>query len=160
MKQLTNSIFKFLFLVGCCSSLWAYPEMGDFVRFEALYEGQVVTLEKKILSHDVEKNSYLVRNLMLYNNEIIQDQTFELPHSFLYNPTKVQNVLETCESREGALGDMMVEDKNVKVCEFYDENSQLTYMIGHVPFGQVRFQIYLKDEEFLDFHLKRFHLGK
>ncbi len=160
MKKITNSLFKFLFLIGFSSSLWAYPEMGDFVRFEALYEGQVVTLEKKVLSHDLEKNTYRVRNLMLYKNEIIQDQTFELPHSFLYTPAKVQNVLETCESREGAIGDMMVEDKNVKVCEFYDENSQLTYMIGQVPFGQVRFQIYLKDEDFLDFHLKRFHLGE
>lgn len=133
--------------------------MGDFVRYEALYEGQVITLEKKILTHDLERNTFIVRNLMLYKNEIIQDQLFEVPHSFLYSPAKVQNVLETCVSREGALGDMRVEDKNVKVCEFYDEGSQLTYMIGNVPFGQVRFQVYLKDEEFLDFHLKRFNLG-
>jgi hypothetical protein len=33
-------------------------------------------------------------------------------------------------------------------------------MIGPVPFGQVRFQVYLQGEEFLDFNLKKFSAGK
>jgi hypothetical protein len=55
---------------------------------------------------------------------------------------------------------MRIEDKVIKVCEFYNEDSQLSYMIGEVPFGQVKFQIYLQDEDFLDFNLTRFVHGE
>jgi hypothetical protein len=151
-------ICSFLFIFSL--SAWSFPKLGDFVRFEAEFQGDLYRLEKKVIDHNSSTDQFTVRTLVLVNNEIVQDQTHELPRSFLYTPEKVDNVFKTCVAREGALGDIKIEGRPLRVCEFYNEDSQMTYMIGKVPFGQVRFQIYLKDEDFLDFNLKRFVHGE
>jgi hypothetical protein len=153
--------FGFSFFILLTSSfVWSYPESGDFVQYEASYEGSLVLMEKKVLSHDSENDSFKVRTLVTYKERIIQDQTVILPRSFLYTPEKIQHVIDTCLTREGAISDVRVQGKELKVCEFYNEDSQLTFMIGPVPFGQVRFQVYLQGDEFLDFNLKKFAAGK
>jgi len=154
-----KKIFSILLLLFSVSS-WSFPQVGDFVRFEAEFQGDHYRLEKKVLDHNSANDSFRVRTLVLVNNEIVQDQTHELPRNFLYTPEKVDSVFKTCVSREGALGQIQIEGRPLKVCEFYNEDSQMTYMIGKVPFGQFRFQIYLKDEDFLDFNLKRFVHGE
>ena len=148
---------KFLFFILLLPSLsFAYPALGDFVHFEAKYEGSVIIMEKKVLTHNIENNTFDVRTLITYKGEIIKDATYTLPYSFLYTPEKIALIMENCYSREGMITDLVISAKKVKACEFYHEDSQLTYMIGTVPFGQVRFQEYLGNGEFLDFNLTYF----
>ena len=149
-------MIKFLLLLLIPTFAQAYPSLGDFVRYEAKYEGSMIVLEKKVLSHNTVENTFEVRTLMTYKERIIQDVTHILPHSFLYNPEKIANVIKTCYAREGMLTDLVIQSKKITVCEFYNEDSQLTDMIGPVPFGLVRFQNYLQGEEFLDFNLTYF----
>jgi hypothetical protein len=146
--------FLIFFLVSTASH--AYPALGDFVRYEAKYEGSMVVMEKRVLHHDVSENTFKIRTLVTYKDRVLQDETFVLPHNFLYTPEKVASVLKNCEIREGAISHIEVQGKKLTVCEFYNEESQLTDMIGPVPFGLVRFQIYLEGEEFLDFNLTVF----
>lgn len=148
---------KFLFLTLFLPTLsFAYPALGDFVHFEAKFHGSTITMEKKVLNHDLENNTFDVRTLVIYKGEIIKDTTHSLPYNFLYNPAKIDNVMKTCYSREGMITDLVISGKKIKACEFYHEDSQLSYMIGPVPFGQVRFQEYLGNGEFLDFNLTYF----
>ncbi len=150
---------KTIFFVLFClpSFALAYPSLSDFVRYEAKYEGSMVVMEKKVLSHEVTENIYEVRTLVTFKDRIIQDVTHVLPYSFLYTPEKVASVLKNCEMREGAISYVVVQQHQLAVCEFYNEESQLTDMIGPVPFGLVRFQVYLEGEEFLDFNLTAFN---
>jgi hypothetical protein len=134
----------------------AYPGLGDFVAHEAFYEGSIVRIEKRILTHDQIHDVFTVHTKATFRGEILQDQRLEIPRTFLYTPSKVSDVLKNCIRREGARGQVSVQSKTIEVCEFFHEDSQLTYMIGDVPFGQVRYQIYLEEEEFLDFFLKEF----
>ncbi len=157
MKSIVLSLCFYLTLYN---NSWAFPSVGDFVRYEATYDGAILAMEKKVLAHDLVKDTFSVRRLTIYKEEVIKDETLELPRSFLYDAKKVDHVFKTCAEREGALGDLVVGGKKIQVCEFYNEDSQLTYMIGSVPFGQVRFQNYLGGEEFLDFYLKKFTLGQ
>lgn len=157
MKTLLMGLFVYLTTL---SYTWAFPSVGDFVRYEATYDGGILAMEKKVLAHDSVKDTFSVRRLTIYKEEVVKDETLELPRSFLYDTKKVQHVFETCAQREGALGDLVVGGKKIQICEFYNEDSQLTYMIGSVPFGQVRFQNYLGGEDFLDFYLKKFTLGQ
>ena len=147
-----------LFVLFCFPGFaLAYPSLGDFVRYEAKYEGSMVVMEKKVLNHHVTENIYEVRTLVTFKDRIIQDVTHALPYHFLYTPEKVASVLKNCELREGAISHVVVQKKQLTVCEFYNEESQLTDMIGPVPFGVVRFQVYLEGEEFLDFNLTAFN---
>ncbi len=150
-------MLKLLFLCLVSTVAHAYPTLGDFVRYEAKYEGSLVIMEKKVVAFDPAANTFEVRTLVTYKNQTIQDNTYVLPYSFLYTPEKVASVLKNCEAREGMISKVVVQEKNLTVCEFYDEDSQLTYMIGPVPFGQVRFQVYLEGEDFLDFNLTAFN---
>lgn len=145
-----------LFILVLPSLSFAYPALGDFVHFEAKYDGSVIIMEKKVLTHHVDNNTFDVRTLITFKGEIIKDTTYNLSYSFLYNPEKIANVMKTCYSREGMITDLVISGKKLKACEFYHEDSQLTYMIGPVPFGQVRFQEYLGNGEFLDFNLTYF----
>jgi hypothetical protein len=149
-------MIKLLLLCLVSSFAYAYPSLGDFVRYEAKYEGSMIKMERKVLSHDTVQNTFEVRTLVIYQDRIIQDDTHVLPHSFLYTPEKVASVIKNCYAREGMLTNMVIQNKKLTVCEFYDEGSQLTNMIGPVPFGLVRFQNYLQGEEFLDFNLTYF----
>lgn len=138
---------------------WAFPAEGDFVQYMAPYKNSPVIMEKRVVAHDNEHNSFTVSTITTYKERVIQDQLVELPESFLYNPIKIQHVLNTCASREGALGLMLIQGKEMQVCEFYNEDSQLTDILGPVPFGQIRFQVYLEEEDFLDFNLTKYEMG-
>lgn len=138
----------------------AFPETGDFVQFVAMYEGFPVVMEKRVLFHDPADKMCKVKSIMTYKERVIQEQTVMVPDTFLYNLEKIQDVLRNCEAREGVISDVTVDGKSFQVCEFYNEDSQLTSMIGPVPFGLVRYQVYLEGETFLDFNLTKFILGK
>ena len=69
----------------------------------------------------------------------------------------MQNVLNNCTRREGALGTWDLQGKEIPACTFFSEDSQMDYVIGMVPFGQLRFQYHLGKEEFLDFYLQDFY---
>ena len=139
--------------------VWAFPAEGDFVQYIASYKNFPVVMEKKVVAHDSEHNSFTVSTITTYKERVIQDQLVELPESFLYNLIKIQHVLDTCVSREGALSLMLIQGKKMQVCEFYNEDSQLSDILGPVPFGQIRFQVYLEGEEFLDFNLNKYEMG-
>ena len=149
-------MIKFLLLCLVTTSALAYPALGDFVRYEAKYEGSMIVMERKILAHDTVEDTFEVRTLVTYQNRIIQDQIHVLPHNFLYTPEKIASVLKNCYAREGMLTDLVIGIQKITGCEFYNEDSQLTSIIGPVPFGLVRFQNYLQGEEFLDFNLTYF----
>ena len=139
---------------------FSYPNKGDYVKFEAAFENDVILFEKKILSQDLENETFEVHSYFTYKGEIFREQRIILPRTFLFTPEKIEHVLQTCVRREGALGEVIIQNKKIKVCEYYNEDSQLTEIVGRVPFGLLRFQIYLEGETFLDFHLKEFEMGK
>ncbi len=156
-------MIRLLFLTGIsilsASSATAFPAVGDHVEFMAKYQNRAFILEKSVKSHDPVNDHFGVRTLLRSGDQVLRDELFLLPRSFLYNPEKIAHVLATCVSREGALGNERIGEKIVRVCEFYHEDSQLTTILGNVPFGQVRFQEYLGEGEFLDYHLTRFEHG-
>jgi hypothetical protein len=160
MKLVTIALSAFS--VSCLFSVssWAFPETGDFVQFVAMYEGSPVVMEKRVLFYDPADKMCKVKTIMTYKERVIQEQTVMVPDTFLYNLEKIQDVLRNCEAREGVISDVTVDGKSFQVCEFYNEDSQLTSMIGPVPFGLVRYQVYLEGETFLDFNLTKFILGK
>jgi len=137
----------------------AYPALGDRVEYQAFWEQDPVVMTKEVISQDAESGLYRVHTLTTFRNQILQDQTVDLPKSFLYTPEKIKDVMRTCESREGALGLEKIDGKMLKVCEFYNEDSQLTNILGPVPFGLIRFQVYIGGEDFLDFHATRVRAG-
>lgn len=136
----------------------SFPSVGNWVHYEALYEGEPLIIEKTVLSHDADTDVFQIRSKIQYRNEVLKNETIAQPGTFLYTPKKVEQVLQNCVRREGAIGEVTLDDQVIPVCEFYNEDSQLSEMIGPVPFGLIRFQVYLEDETFLDFHLTRFTL--
>lgn len=149
----------FIQITICCLFLnWAYafPGKGDYARYEAPYEGSNVIIEKTILEDNQEEDYFLVENKITYKDEIIQHSFVQDPKRNILNPTKIQSMLNHCVEREGARGTFVIKDQTVEVCETYNEDSQLTQMVGMVPFGIIRFQIYLEEEDFLDFYLVDF----
>ena len=151
--------FGFFLLSLFPTFVWAFPAKGDFVQYVASYKNSPVIMEKRVVAHDNERNSFTVSTITIYRDRVIQDLLVELPESFLYNSIKIQHVLDTCASREGAVGRMVIQGKEMQVCEFYNEDSQLSDILGPVPFGQIRFQVYLEGEEFLDFNLTKYEMG-
>ena len=149
--------FFLLFALIFPTLSWAYPALGDFVHYEAKFEDAYVKLEKTVLSHDLVANTFEVRTFMTFKGNVLQNDIHVLPYSFLYTPEKVASVIKNCEAREGMITELVVQSIPMSVCEFYNEESQLTNMIGPVPFGVVRFQVYLQGEDFLDFNLTSFN---
>jgi hypothetical protein len=149
--------FRGFLMVWCFMPLaaLAFPALGDHVEFEARHPDGVIRLEKSVKAHDVDRDVFTVRTLIRQGERVIEDSRVELPRSFLYTPEKVANLLKTCVEREGALGTERIGGREVRVCEFYHEDSGLTTILGAVPFGQIRFQVYVGEGEFLDFWLKR-----
>lgn len=149
---------KALLLLSALISVksFAFPSVGDYARYEAKFRGEKFVMEKSLVEYFPERRSYSQVTRIMLRGEVVQEQVNELDQMWLYTDAKVQNVLKTCTRREGALGVTMIEDKEIKTCTFYNEDAQLDYVIGTVPFGQVRFQIYVTGEEFLDFHLVGF----
>lgn len=134
-------------------SAMAYPEAGDFTRHEAPYRGFPVIMERRVLSHDSTTDTFEVSTLTTYRGQVIENHTRTLPRNFLYTPDKISDTLRHCVEREGAISDIRILGRTHRSCEFYNEDSQLTTILGPVPFGQIRFQIYLEGEDFLDFNL-------
>lgn len=141
------------------SAAQAFPAVGDHVEFAARFQSRSIVLEKSVKAHDPAGDRFGVRTLLRDGENVLRDELHWLPRSFLYTPEKIDRVLSTCVSREGALGRERIQGRQVEVCEFYHEDSQLTTILGRVPFGQVRFQEYLGNGEFLDFWLIRFQEG-
>jgi hypothetical protein len=137
----------------------AFPNVGDFVQYEAKYEDDVVIQRKKIISYDEVRDSFQIGYIVSFKGRILEQVVYDTSRSFIYSKDKVLDVLKNCQIREGALSDYDIQGKIVKACEFYDEPSQLSYMIGMVPFGSIRFQTYLGNEEFLDFYITKFEMG-
>ncbi len=145
------------FLTFCVPTLsFAFPNVGDYVRYEAPYNGSPAVIEKRILSHNPETDTFLVDVLKTYRGQTLEHSVYDTERSFLYDDAKIGNVLATCTIRGGALGTVRVNGQSIKICEFYNEDSQLTNILGKVPFGVLRFQIYLQGEDFLDFYLTKF----
>lgn len=153
---------KWLLTLSLIFSLktWAYPEVGDFVRYEAQDQGKVVAIEKKVLSTSADNSSLEVRTLIIFDQEIRRDETHVFPKEFLFNPEKLGRLLKSCLGRHGALGEELIQDQWIRTCSFFNEDALMTSTMGDVPFGEVRFQIYLGEGEFLDFNLVQFRMGK
>lgn len=137
-------------------NIFAFPAVGDFARYEAQFRGEKVVMEKELLDFSSERKAYKQLTRLLVKGEVVQEQLLEIESLWFYTEVKVNNVLTNCLRREGALGQEEIEGNLVKVCTFYNEDAQLDYSIGMVPFGQVRFQLFVKGEEFLDFNLVKF----
>ncbi len=133
---------------------WAFPSKNDYVKSVAYFEGSSVIMEKSVIG--IDGDAFMIRTLISYRSQVISDKTIVVPSSFLYSDAKVENVLKNCESREGAITLVTIMGKTIKACEFYHEDSGLSYMIGMVPFGQVRFLEYLGAGKFLDFNVMEF----
>jgi len=140
-------------------SSFAFPANGDFAQYTAKYEGFPVVMEKRVLAHDGDSDQFVVRTLTTYRDRVLQDQTVTLPRSFLYSLDKIKDVIQHCVAREGAVQVVQVLGAKMEICEFYNEDSQLTNILGPVPFGQIRFQTYIGGEDFLDFNLSAFTQG-
>ena len=138
----------------------AFPAVGDHVEFSARYGSEQVVYEKSIKFQEPENGRFGVRILIRMGERILRDEVLMIPGGFLYTPEKIQHVLSTCVQREGALGTLRIQGRDVSTCEFYHEDSQLTTILGRVPFGQIRFQEYLGAGEFLDFWLQHFTVSE
>ena len=149
--------FYLVCLILFSSKSEAFPEVGNYVRFLATHNGKVFEYKKTLLEFDSEMKSFTMIEKISTDDEIVQERVTQLPSFWFYTEAKVQNVLKTCTRREGALGKVLVEGKEIPTCTFYSEESQMDYIIGMVPFGQIRFQHYLGKNEFLDFYLQDFY---
>ena len=138
-------------------SLLSFPEVGNYARYEAYYQGQVFELKKTLIEHHPEKDSFLLVTKLSSGQEVISEDYSELPRMWFYSRAKVESVLSNCYRREGAREDVMIHGQRIQACTFYNEDAQLDYTIGMVPFGQIRFQSYLGRGEYLDFFLKDFY---
>ncbi len=152
---------KLLFLCFILPTFaFAFPNVGDSVQYEAPYKDGVLIHKKKIISYDKVRDSFQIGNVVTFKGEILEQVVDDTHRSWLYSEKQVEDVLTDCRMREGSLTDMEIDHKIAKVCEFYDEPSQLSYMIGMVPFAAVRFQHYISATEYLDFYLTKFEMGK
>jgi hypothetical protein len=147
-----------MFLASTLSA-HAFPAVGDHVEFESRYKDRKIVLEKSVKTYDSATDHFGVRFLVRVGDSVLRDEVLLMPRIFFYSPEKIDHLLKTCVSREGALGQERIQGRTVEVCEFYHEDSQMTTILGKVPFGQVRFQEYLGDGEFLDYHLVRLQFG-
>ncbi len=139
---------------------FSYPAVGDRVRYEAPFQGDVVIQEKEIQHQDPTGGVFGVHTITTFRGNVVEEKWVDLPRSFLYTPEKIEDVIQNCVRREGAISNLIVLGARMQVCEFYHEDSQLSYLIGPVPFGLIRFQVYIGGEDFLDFHLTSKNEGK
>lgn len=132
---------------------WAFPAEGDYARYLASYKGEVYEFKRYLIEYYPDKDAYLhVSKLSLHETTISESWNI-LPRMWFYTEEKVKNVLKTCLRREGALETVVLKGERIQACTFHNEDAQLDYTIGMVPFGQLRFQEYLGSGEFLDFYL-------
>lgn len=139
---------------------FAFPNVGDSVQYEAPFKDGIIIHKKKIISYDQVRDSFQVGEVVTFKGEILEQVVHDTKRSWLYSQERVADILKGCRQREGSLTDMEIDHEIVSVCEFYDEPSQLSYMIGMVPFAAVRFQHFTSTTEYLDFYLTKFEMGK
>lgn len=145
--------FLTLTLIFTSLKTMAFPQEGDYARYLATYKGEVYEYKRHLIEYYPEKDAYLHVSKLSLNEITINERVTILPKMFFYTEEKVQNVLKTCLRREGALETVVLNEQRIKACTFHNEDAQLDYTIGMVPFGQLRFQEYLGNGEFLDFYL-------
>lgn len=145
--------FLTLTLIFTSIKAMAFPQEGDYARYFATYKGEVYEYKRHLIEYYPEKDAYLHISKLSLNETTINERVTILPKMFFYTEEKVQNVLKTCLRREGALETVVLNGDRIKACTFHNEDAQLDYTIGMVPFGQLRFQEYLGNGEFLDFYL-------
>lgn len=147
-----------LILIITSFNLWAFPEEGNFARYLATHKGNVYEYKRHLIEYYPDQDAYLHVSKLSLNEEIISERWTILSTTWFYTEAKVQNVLNTCMRREGALETVVLNGQRIKACTFHNEDAQLDYTIGMVPFGHLRFQEYLGNGEFLDFYLVDFRL--
>ena len=145
-----------LSLIITSLNAWAFPKEGDFARYLATHKGEVYEYKRHLVEYYPDKDAYLHVIKLSLNETTISERWTILPKMWFYTEEKVQNVLNTCLRREGALETVILNEQRIKACTFHNEDAQLDYTIGMVPFGQLRFQEYLGNGEFLDFYLVDF----
>lgn len=138
-------------------NLLSFPEVGNYARYEAQYKGQIFELKKMLIEYNENKDSFLLVTKLSQNEEVISEDYSELPRMWFYSREKVESVLKNCHRREGARENVLIHGQKIEACTFHNEDAQLDYTIGMVPYGQIRFQSYLGKGEFLDFYLKDFN---
>ena len=148
----------FLMLTLIITSLHAlaFPQEGDYARYLATYKGEVYEYKRHLVEYYPDKDAYLHVSKLSLNETTLSERWNILSPMWFYTEAKVQNVLNTCMRREGALETVILNNQRIKACTFHNEDAQLDYTIGMVPFGQLRFQEYLGNGEFLDFYLVDF----
>lgn len=155
MKFITFSL-----LLMFSSSVLAFPAEGDYARYVATLNGSTYEYKQSLIEYYPDRNSYLQATKLTKDGEIILETENELTPTWLYTRSKVENIFKTCSRRGGVLWFSMVGGQKFDTCTFYNEDSQLDYSLGMVPFGMVRFQEYLGQWQFLDFHLVDFKNGE
>ena len=140
----------------CSQNVFAYPQVKDYVRYEAPYKDSKIIIEKTVKESDPERQRFLVYTLITFKGTILDEKEFVTPRSSMFNKQKIENILKTCHSRGGARWHIILQGQTIQTCTYYNEDAQMDQIVGDVPFGQIRFQIYLGNAEFLDFNLTQF----
>lgn len=151
-------MLQLLLMIFSLSALaTSFPQVGNYARYIAHHQGKIYEMKKSLIDYDISSDSFLQVSKVSVDEEIMSESMNLLQSMWFYTPEKVNNVLKTCLRREGALGFTQISFQKVQTCTFYNEDAQLDYSIGMVPFGQVRFQEYLGQGQFLDFYLVDFN---
>lgn len=147
-----------VFIIITLSSLYsqAFPELNNYARYLAYHQGQTYEIKKMLYEYNPDRDSFMQISTFYRNQKIFNEQITELPRSWFYNPKKIENVLNNCIRREGALGEEIIQGEKVKTCTFFNEASQTDYSVGMVPFGQVHFQELFSQGVYLEFRLTNF----
>lgn len=147
-------VFIFIILSSLFSQ--AFPDLHNYARYLAHHQGQTYEIKRMLYEYNPDRDSFMQISTLYRGEQFLDEQITELPRSWFYNPKKIQNVLNNCVRREGALGEEMIQGEKVKVCTFFNEASQTDYSVGMVPFGQVHFQLLLSQGVYLEFRLTNF----
>ncbi|MFM6928384.1 MAG: hypothetical protein ACKOX6_07960 [Bdellovibrio sp.] len=137
--------------------VFAFPEIGDYARYMATFRGDAYEIKRTLTEYYPETNSFRHIWKLSKNGVVVAEESTQLPYGWFYTPKKIENVLSSCVKREGVLGEIIIQNQKVPSCTFFNEESLLDYSVGMVPFGQIRFQLHLSGEYFLDFNLVSFH---
>lgn len=149
--------FPFIVLFFSSIVCSAFPVLDNYARYLAIYNGEIYEIKKMLYGYNSNHDSFMQISTLYKADQKLDERITELPRTWFYSPQKVQNVLNNCLRREGALGEETIQGERVKTCTFFNEASQTDYSIGMVPFGQVRFQLLWEQGVYLDFNLVNFH---
>jgi len=134
-----------------------FPEVGNYARYEAILHGKKYEMKKALIDYNSDQDSFTQASKMTTGDQVLEDSVYQIGRQWFYTPEKVESVLKNCLRREGAPEKIEISGVLISACTFHNMDAQLDYTIGMVPFGQLRFQLYLGRSEFLDFHLVEFN---